>query len=72
VEDRAVRRGPGRPATGVTPKRNIRVGKIWDDAAVIAAERGETMSDVVVPILERELRRYVERYGAETGDPRPM
>lgn len=50
----------GRPATGVTPKRNIRVGAIWDEAAEIAAERGESMTAVV----EAELRRYVKRHQA--------
>ena len=49
---------PGRPRTGVTPKRNIRVGQIWDDAARIAADRGETMTAVI----ERALQRYVARH----------
>ncbi len=62
MDERAPRRGPGRPATGVTPKRNIRVGDIWDQAAAIAERRGETMTEIVVPVIERELRRYVERY----------
>lgn len=51
------KRGPGRPRTGVTPKRNIRIGRVWDDAAAIAAARGETMTTVV----ERLLQRYVAR-----------
>lgn len=55
------KRGPGRPRTGVTPKRNIRVGQVWDDAAAIAAERGETMTAVVA----RALQRYVARHRAD-------
>ena len=50
------KRPRGRPRTGVTPKRNIRVGQIWDDAALIAASRGETMTAVV----ERALENYVK------------
>lgn len=42
----------GRPATGETPKRNIRMGHVWDDAAAIAADNGETMTAYV----ERALR----------------
>jgi hypothetical protein len=51
------KRRPGRPRTGVTPKRNIRVGKIWDEAAGLAAADGETMTALV----ERLLQRYVRR-----------
>jgi hypothetical protein len=47
----------GRPRTGVTPKRNIRVGHIWDQAAAIAEARGETMTAVI----ERALHSYVNR-----------
>lgn len=48
----------GRPPTGVTPKRNIRIGPVWDQAAEIASARGETMTAVV----EAALRRYVARH----------
>lgn len=58
MEQEQPKRGPGRPATGVTPKRNIRVGPVWDEAAAIAARRGETMTAVV----EAALRRYVQRH----------
>ncbi len=68
------KRKPGRPRTGVTPKRNIRVGQIWDDAAALAAARGETMTAVV----ERALKHYVTRYrvsrsseGDQATDPGP-
>lgn len=46
------------PTTGITPKRNIRVGAIWDEAAAIAASRGEGMREVI----ERALRSYVRRH----------
>jgi hypothetical protein len=58
MEQEQTKRRPGRPATGVTPKRNIRVGAVWDEAAAIAARRGETMTAVV----EAALRRYVQRH----------
>jgi len=59
----------GRPATGVTPKRNLRVGPVWDEAAAIAEARGETITDVARPILERGLRRYIRQHGQEgVGD----
>jgi hypothetical protein len=68
------KRKPGRPRTGVTPKRNIRVGQVWDDAAALAAARGETMTAVV----ERALKHYVTRYrvvrsadGDHAADPGP-
>lgn len=51
-------RGPGRPATGQTPVRTMRVGSIWDQAKAIADARGEKMTAVV----EDALRRYVRRH----------
>jgi hypothetical protein len=56
--DETVKPRRGRPPTGITPKRNIRVGQVWDDAAAIAAARGETMTAIV----EQALRRYVSRH----------
>ena len=53
------KRPRGRPPTGVTPKRNIRVAAVWDDAAAIANARGETITSVI----EAALRRYVARHG---------
>jgi hypothetical protein len=55
------KRRPGRPRTGVTPKRNIRIGEVWDQAADLARARGESMTAVV----ERALKHYVQRYRAE-------
>lgn len=56
VEETKRRRG--RPATGVTPKRNLRVGPIWDEAAAIAAERGDGN---MTQLVTRLLTEYVQR-----------
>lgn len=53
--DEAPRRG--RPPTGVTPKRYLRVGALWDEATNLARERGETMTALVTRALEREVER---------------
>jgi hypothetical protein len=67
------KRRPGRPATGETPKRNIRIGKIWDDAAVIAERRGETMTDIVTRLLAGYVRRHRSELPNATpsGDEHP-
>lgn len=51
--------------TGTTPKRNIRVGDIWDEAEAIAKTRGETMTEIVKPIIERGLKRYIKEHGSD-------
>ena len=51
------KRPRGRPATGETPKRNIRIGPIWDEVAGYAAEDGEKMTTLV----ERLLHAYAVR-----------
>ena len=52
------RRGRGRPATGITPKRNVRVGEVWDQVEELAGQQtGEAMTDVVKRLLAAELRR---------------
>lgn len=50
-------RRPGRPATGVTPVRKIRAGRIWDEAAELALANGETMTALVLRAIEAEVRR---------------
>ena len=48
-------RRPGRPATGRTPARSIRIpDDVWQAAKDAAEARGETVTDAVV----RFLRRY--------------
>ena len=52
-----------RPATGQTPKRNIRIGDdIWDPALERARDEGKTLTTVV--------KDYLATYGA-TGRPAP-
>ena len=46
-----------RPATGKTPVRGIRVpDPLWHRAQARAAERGETLTEVVLRALHRYLR----------------
>ena len=52
----------GRPATGQTPVRTMRIGSAWDQAKAIADQRGDKM----VAIIEAALRRYVSRYGQQS------
>ena len=49
------KRRPGRPATGKTPSRHVRVGPAWDQAKAIAKQHGETISAVV----NRALNDYI-------------
>ena len=63
MEESAPRRR-GRPATGVTPKRNIRMGATWERGEELAAELGVSMTAYVEEALkrhnakvERDLRR---------------
>lgn len=42
-----------------TTLRNVRVtAELWDAAKAIAAERGETLSDVIRTALERYVKRH--------------
>jgi hypothetical protein len=53
------KRPRGRPATGVTPKRNIRVGDVWDQAEEIAKQAsGETMTALVTRLLHGYVREH--------------
>lgn len=45
------KRGRGRPATGVTKKRDVRIGDVWDQAAELAAADGEKMPALVTRLL---------------------
>lgn len=58
----------GRPATGKTPHRTVRIGDpVWLPAQAIAAARGETMTAVI----ERALRRYINQHTPPAHDTRP-
>ena len=59
------KRPRGRPATGVTPKRNIRVGDVWDQAEEYAKTDGENMAQLVTHLLHG----YVAHKKAEQPEP---
>lgn len=58
------KRRPGRPATGVTPNRSIRLGPNYDTALVVAKHR----RDKLPAILERALKEYVMTATTVTPD----
>lgn len=68
----------GRPATGVTPKRNVRIGTTWDYAEELGRQVAEqhgrkfSMTAYVEEALRRENAR-IERELRRTGaaHPRP-
>lgn len=52
-----VQLGMARPKTGQTPIKNLRVPQdLWDAVKMKAAERGETITQVVVRAFHRYLR----------------
>jgi hypothetical protein len=57
------KRPRGRPATGQTPTRSIRIGQKWEIAAEIAAARGESMTTVI----DRLLDHYIHRHSGIVG-----
>ncbi|MET8982112.1 hypothetical protein ABZX85_41670 [Streptomyces sp. NPDC004539] len=51
----------GRPATGKTPLRNVRIpDKLWADAKAKAAAEDRTITDVIVSALHRYVARPVQ------------
>jgi hypothetical protein len=60
----------GRPATGQTPVRPIRLGPIWDRARRAAAEDGEKLAVFVERALTRELDRRARRLERDHRDLR--
>ena len=46
----------GRPATGQTPVRSVRVGPEWDEAAATAKADGESMGDLIGRLLRKHNR----------------
>lgn len=52
----SVRRVPNQPAT---PNRTVRVpDEVWDAAKRVAADRGETITSVIIRALERYVRAH--------------
>lgn len=47
----------GRPATGVTPKRNVRIGDTWTQGEALSKQLGVTMTAYVEEALQRENAR---------------
>jgi hypothetical protein len=58
----------GRPRTGVTPKRNVRIGAAWDQGERLAASLNMTMTAYVEQALRRENAR-AERAAKRTQEP---
>jgi hypothetical protein len=51
----------GRPPTGITPKRYVRVGVTWDQLEAVAKETtGETMPKLINRLVAAELRRLTK------------
>jgi predicted HicB family RNase H-like nuclease len=54
----AEKKGRGRPATGQTPNRTVRVpDQVWNEAKEKAEAEGTSVSDVVNDCLRRYLRK---------------
>jgi hypothetical protein len=60
----------GRPRTGVTPKRNVRLGAVWAEGERLAARLGLTMTAYVEAALRRENAR-IERQLRKGDAPNP-
>lgn len=71
MEEEKPKHAGGRPATGVTPKRDIRMGPTWDESVDIAAELGEPFSAYVRRALEtanaKHRKRLKESLAKESG-----
>jgi len=59
------KRRPGRPATGVTTKRNVRIGAVWTEGEQLAARLGMKMTAYVEEALRRENARVGRSLGRE-------
>lgn len=57
----------GRPPTGVTPKRNVRIGDTWTRGESLAEQLGITMTAYVEEALRRENAR-VEKLQRRAAD----
>lgn len=68
VPEQPVRRGPGRPPTGKTPTRSLRMGTVWDQARSVAVVRGETITEVIEAALGRYVARNRHLLGAKGAE----
>jgi hypothetical protein len=73
MEEQQQPRRRGRPPTGVTPKRNVRIGAVWDEAERHAAAEGITTTAYVERALRAENTRVerAARRAASRGDDQP-
>jgi hypothetical protein len=62
----------GRPPTGQTPVRTVRLGDVWDEARANAEAEGHTMTDLVDRLLRRynAARRREQHLHHRDGNPR--
>lgn len=60
-------RRPGRPATGQTPVRTVRIGNVWDRCMTLAQQRGEKMTALVERALIAEEKRLNRQFGSRTS-----
>jgi hypothetical protein len=67
ADDESTPKRRGRPPTGVTPKRNIRIGDTWTQGETLAKQLGITMTAYVEEALRRENAR-IERAERRTRD----
>ena len=50
---------PGVPNQEATPRRTVRVSdEVWEAAQRVAADRGETMTEVIIRCLIRYVREH--------------
>lgn len=43
----------------------MRIGGLWDEAEKIAEARGDNMTEIVKPSVERALQRYIRQHQGE-------
>lgn len=61
----------GRPATGQTPVRNVRVpDEIWRPALANARAEGKTLTEVIVAALQAYNAEAGQAAGRSAGEPR--
>lgn len=65
-------RDVGRPATGKTPVRSVRLpDPLWDAVRQVAEAKGWTASDVVAAALHRYITAELASEGGAAGQPTP-
>lgn len=57
----------GRPPSGITPGRSIRIGAVWDQAKAAAEQDGEKFAAFVERALVLELARRARRLRKQAG-----